>query len=166
VDIEQQLNEQLKQQFDQRLAEQLTEERACNDELLEKMREQLTAKYDGKAAQLKNQLAEKSESETKLRSQLLSLQTKFDSVSSEAIDHEAQNRTLKKKIKDMEGLLSQEREWHSMALADKERELDSLREQLAQNLKEYEELLGVKIQLDNEIGTYRRLLEGEETRLD
>ena len=41
-----------------------------------------------------------------------------------------------------------------------------MREQLETQMREYEELMGVKVELDQEIATYRTLLESEETRYE
>lgn len=66
------------------------------------------------------------------------------------------------RMKDEE--LARQRQVHSDEVARLSEELRNLRDNYELKIHEYEELMDLKIQLDQEIATYRALLQEEETR--
>ena len=64
----------------------------------------------------------------------------------------------------MEKLRAGDQKRADEAISSRDVQIRELRKRIDQALKDYEDLMGVKTALDLEILTYRKMLEGEETR--
>ncbi|NWS65255.1 PERI protein, partial [Chunga burmeisteri] len=75
-----------------------------------------------------------------------------------------QNEALQRQMQEMEDEFGEEIGSYQDVVGRLEQEIQQMKEEMARHLREYQDLLNVKMALDIEIATYRKLLEGEESR--
>nr|CAH0099011.1 unnamed protein product [Daphnia galeata] len=164
----------LQEQYQARLQSTLQELRDQYESQIQQSRDEVEVLYHNKVEDLEDQVKKQRNSATSHYEELISARNRLKDATLKLSELELANSHMKDRIGELERNLETERQAHATAMQDAsavyssmcQGEITRLREQMAIQLQEYQDLMDIRTALDMEISAYRKLLEGEETRLN
>ncbi|XP_029586877.1 neurofilament light polypeptide [Salmo trutta] len=147
------------------LSAALKEIRAQYERLANKNMQAAEDWYRGKFESVAEMASKNNEAVRSIREETMEYRRLLQSRSSEIEALRNVIESLNKQLEELEEHQGKEVTKYKVRINDLECDINEAKQEMARYLREYQDLLNVKMALDIEIAAYRKLLEGEEFRL-
>ncbi|XP_066564449.1 keratin, type I cytoskeletal 18 isoform X1 [Amia ocellicauda] len=149
----------------QDLAHIMAEMRAKYEKMALQSQEELKTWHESQITEVQVQVSQNTEALQGARTEITELRRQFQSLEIELESQRSMKASLEDALRDTEIRNNMEMEKYNTIILQLEAELTQLRHNIQQQGQDYEALLNIKMKLEAEIATYRRLLDGGDFRL-
>ncbi|XP_028681679.2 LOW QUALITY PROTEIN: keratin, type I cytoskeletal 18-A [Erpetoichthys calabaricus] len=149
----------------QDLSRIMEEIRAQYETIIQKNREELKDWHHSQILIVETEVKENTEALQKYRTEVTELRRQFQTLEIDIESLRTLKASLEANLHDVELRNNMEMEGFNVVIRQQESDLLQLRNSIQAQVHEYQALLNIKMKLEAEIATYRRLLDGEDFRL-